>query len=65
MKLEEIIIDRNVAEQNELVNRRRQELKPYGYSVVSSEYLRTLMIQAKRLGATNEQTPSPRSHRRP
>jgi len=47
--LHEIIIERSARDKAALLNRRRDELKPLGYSIVDSKYLTTLMVLAKRL----------------
>jgi hypothetical protein len=44
--LNEIIIDRSAKDKAALINRRRDELKPLGYSVVDSKWLAGIVAHA-------------------
>lgn len=48
----EMIVDRTPAEQKIFVEKMRRELKPYGYSVVSTEWKSAVLkvLQPKALG---------------
>jgi hypothetical protein len=46
-----IIIDRSAAQKLARIDALRQELKPLGYTVVLTNYLAALTVQAKRLQA--------------
>ena len=51
MNLHDVIIDRTPAEQAAVVIKRREELKPYGYSVILTKSLAELIAQARRQGS--------------
>jgi hypothetical protein len=44
--LANIIIDRSPKDKAAFVNKRRDELKPLGYSVVDSKWLASMMVHA-------------------
>lgn len=49
MNLENIMIDRSPAQKAALVKRRREELKPLGYSIVTTEWLAKAMMELAKL----------------
>lgn len=49
MNLEKIMIDRSPAQKAAFVNRRRDELKPLGYSIVTTEWLAKAMMELAKL----------------